>query len=72
MNTTPPSGILSKTDEVPASPASNRDGSIEYWLYEQVGPAYDALKADPCRAVTVDRVKARLAAEHKRATPKQP
>ena len=47
-----------------------RDRAVESWLHEQVGPAYDALKADPSRAVTVDRVKARLAAEHKRATSK--
>ncbi len=47
-----------------------RDRAVESWLHEQVGPAYDALKADPSRAVTVERVKARLAAEHKRATSK--
>ena len=40
-----------------------RDRAVESWLYHQVGPAYDALKADPSRAVTVDQVRARLAAE---------
>lgn len=45
-----------------------RDRAVEKWLQEQVGPAFDALKADPTRAVTVDRVRARLAAEHKKAT----
>lgn len=42
-----------------------RDRAVENWLHEQVGPAYDALKADPSRAVTIDSVRARLAAEHK-------
>ena len=41
-----------------------RDRVVESWLQSQVGPAYDALKADPSRAVTVDQVRARLAAEH--------
>lgn len=41
-----------------------RDRAVESWLHDQVGPAYDALKADPSRAVTADQVRARLAAEH--------
>lgn len=41
-----------------------RDRAVESWLRDQVGPAYDALKADPSRAVTLDEVRARLAAEH--------
>jgi putative addiction module CopG family antidote len=41
-----------------------RDRAVESWLNSQVGPAYDALKADPSRAVTADQVRARLAAEH--------
>jgi putative addiction module CopG family antidote len=44
-----------------------RDRAIESWLQQQVGPAYDALKADPSRAVTADQVRARLAAEHAKA-----
>ncbi|PIX96860.1 MAG: type II toxin-antitoxin system ParD family antitoxin [Hydrogenophilales bacterium CG_4_9_14_3_um_filter_63_34] len=47
-----------------------RDRAVEHWLHEQVGPAYDALKADPSRAITVDQVRARLAAEHKTAKAK--
>ncbi len=47
-----------------------RDRAVEHWLHEQVGPAYDALKADPSRAITVDQVRARLAAEHKPAKAK--
>ncbi len=41
-----------------------RDRAVESWLLNQVGPAYDALKADPSRAVTADQVRARLNAEH--------
>lgn len=41
-----------------------RDRAVESWLHNQVGPAYDTLKADPARAVTADQVRARLAAEH--------
>ena len=45
-----------------------RDQAVDHWLKDQVGPAYDALKADPTRAVSVDQIKARLRAEHKAAT----
>jgi len=38
--------------------------ATERWLQEQVGPAYDALKADPSRAVSADKVRSRIAAEH--------
>ena len=41
-----------------------RDRAVETWLHDQVGPAYDALKADKTRAVSIDKVRARLAAEH--------
>lgn len=41
-----------------------RDRAVEAWLHNQVGPACDALKADPARTVTPDQVRARLAAEH--------
>jgi antitoxin ParD1/3/4 len=37
-----------------------RDRAVEGWLQGQVGPAFDALKADPSRAVSVDEVRARL------------
>jgi putative addiction module CopG family antidote len=42
----------------------NRDRAIENWLQNQVVEAYDALKADPSRAVNIDQVRARLASEH--------
>lgn len=44
-----------------------RDRAFENWLHQQVGPAYDALKAEPSRAITVEQVRARLAAEHAKA-----
>ena len=47
-----------------------RDRAMENWLRQEVGPAYDALKADPARAVTVNQVRAKLAGEHKKATSK--
>lgn len=41
-----------------------RDRAVESWLHHQVAPAYDALKADPSRAITPEQVRIRLAAEH--------
>ena len=43
-----------------------RDRAVENWLHEQVGRP-DALKADPTRTVSIDDVRARLAAEHEAA-----
>lgn len=48
-----------------------RDRAVERWLQKQVAPAYDALKADPSRAVSVNDVRAALAAEHQQATAKR-
>jgi putative addiction module CopG family antidote len=39
--------------------------ALDAFLREQVAPAYDALKADPSRAVSVEKVRASLAAAHK-------
>jgi len=47
-----------------------RDRAMKKWLRQEVGPAYDALKADPTRAVTVNQVRTRLASVHKKATAK--
>jgi putative addiction module CopG family antidote len=47
-----------------------RDRAVEDWLREKVAPAYDALKADPSRAVSVDQVRAALSAQHRKATAK--
>jgi putative addiction module CopG family antidote len=48
-----------------------RDRAMESWLQQEVVPAYDELKADSARVVTVAQVRARLAAEHKKATAKK-
>jgi antitoxin ParD1/3/4 len=42
-----------------------RDRVIETWLREEVAPAYDALKADPSRAIGANDVRAALAAKRK-------
>ncbi len=47
-----------------------RDRAVNNWLQEQVGPAFDAIKADPTRAVTIKQVRARITSEHKAATTK--
>ncbi|MEO6080055.1 MAG: type II toxin-antitoxin system ParD family antitoxin [Steroidobacteraceae bacterium] len=38
-----------------------RDRAMESWLQNEVGSAYDAMKADPSRAVSVANVRAGLA-----------
>lgn len=48
-----------------------REGAVERWLREQVVPACHALKADPSRAITPQRVRARLAAERQKARDKK-
>lgn len=40
-----------------------RDRAVENWLQVQAGPAYDALKSDPARAISTEQVRRRLAAE---------
>ena len=47
-----------------------RDRAVDSWLHEQVAPAYDALKANLGRAVSIDHVRATLAAEHAAASAK--
>ena len=41
-----------------------RDRAVEHWLVQEVGSAYDALKADPSRAITADQVRLRLGELH--------
>ena len=41
-----------------------QDQAVEHWLKAQIGPAYDAFKADPSRAVSAEHLRARLASEH--------
>jgi antitoxin ParD1/3/4 len=47
-----------------------RDRAMENWLQSQVGPAHDAFKADPSRAVPIDQVRTRLASIHHTASKK--
>ncbi|ROM73945.1 CopG family transcriptional regulator [Pseudomonas brassicacearum] len=44
------------------------DNALKNWLVSQVAPAYDALKADPSRTLSVDQVRSRLSAEHQDRT----
>ena len=44
-----------------------RDRAVEGWLRETVAPAYDALKADPSRAVSAAQVRQTLSKAHKKA-----
>lgn len=39
--------------------------ALEAWLREDVAAAHDAIRADPSRAVPVERVRASLEAAHK-------
>ncbi len=41
-----------------------RDAAVERWLRDAVGPAYDAMVADPSRGIAVDDVLRRLRARH--------
>ena len=47
-----------------------RDRAVASWLVQEVGPAYDALKADPSRAVTIEQVRLRLDGLHQEITAK--
>ena len=41
-----------------------RDAAVEHWLREAVGPAYDAMKADPARGIPAEKVFENLRAHH--------
>ena len=47
-----------------------RDRAVEQWLLRDVTKAYDAMKADPSRAVSASQVRERLAATLKKKSPK--
>jgi putative addiction module CopG family antidote len=38
-----------------------RERALETWLHQQVGPAFDALQADPSRGLSADAVRSHLA-----------
>jgi len=41
--------------------------ALESWLREEVVPTYDAMKADPARAVSAEKVRESLAAAYRTA-----
>lgn len=43
-----------------------RDQAVENWLNNQVGKAYDALSANPARAISASQIRASIANEHKK------
>lgn len=43
-----------------------RDQAVETWLRTEVAAAYDAMRADPSRGLTVDQVRASLADSRRR------
>ena len=45
-----------------------RDRAVERWLRDHVVPAYDAVKADPTRAVTAAQIRERLSMAHKKVS----
>ena len=48
-----------------------RDRVVENWLLEKVGPAFDALRADPSRTVSAKHVREALSTEHNKTLAKQ-
>lgn len=48
-----------------------RDRAMDSWLLQTVAPAYDALQANPSRAISVDQLRATLAQKHKKAAGKK-
>jgi len=43
-----------------------RDRAVENWLRDEMVPAYDDYKADPTQVMSLDEVRANLAALHER------
>lgn len=41
----------------------DRDQAIEHWLQNEVAQAYDSLKNDPGRAISIEQLRARIATE---------
>lgn len=41
-----------------------RDAAVERWLREEVAPTYDAIEADPSRAISADDVQRSVRARH--------
>jgi len=47
-----------------------RDRAMENWLHDKAAPAFDALKADPSRALSASDLRKRLTAEHRKTANK--
>jgi antitoxin ParD1/3/4 len=68
----PSSNRTNGTDEsaevVDASPnaRNHRDNAVEHWLREEVAVVYDALKANPTRARSMEEVFGEIRAKHAR------
>ena len=45
-----------------------RDAAVSRWLQDEVAPVYDAMQADPDRAIPIDDVMTDLAARHSQRT----
>jgi antitoxin ParD1/3/4 len=43
-----------------------RDRAVDHWLRDKVAPAYDGMKADPSRGVSVEDVRSLIENEHKK------
>jgi len=54
-------------NQTPESVSRAHDKAMNAWLTTQVLPAYDALKANPSRALTAENIRTHLAAEHTKA-----
>jgi len=39
-----------------------RDRALEKWIHDEVAPAYDRMKADPSRGITLEETRRRLEA----------
>lgn len=50
----------------------DRAATIEQWLHDEVGPAYDAMQADPSAGIPMEEVFAELRADHARRMAEQP